>query len=123
MDKKTGLKFGLSMVAYTLAILLMSGLRDDYQGTLLYWGLTILPMVPTAYAGVVLFKSAMAMDELIRRMHSEAIVFSAFVTGFITFSWSLMSNAGLPELHGIWVMPMLIAFWGVGLPLRMRKYR
>ena len=123
MDKETGWKFGLSMAAYTATIFIMVYFRDEYQGTLIYWGLTILPMVPTAYAGVVIFKSVMAMDELIRRIHIEAIVFSAFVTGFITFSWSLMSNAGLPELHAIWVMPMLIAFWGIGLPIRIRKYK
>lgn len=123
MDKKTGIKFGLSMLAYTAAIFLMSDMREDYQGTLMYWGLTILPMVPTAYAGVVVFKGVLAMDELMRRIHVEAIVFSAFVTGFITFSWSLMSNAGLPELPAIWVLPMLIALWGVGLVISTIKYR
>jgi|GEM_PF-5482586 len=123
MDKKTGWKFGLSMVAYTASIFLMASMRQEYQGSQMYWGLTILPMVPTAYAGVVIFKGVMAMDELMRRIHIEAIVFSAFVTGFVTFSWSLMSNAGLPELPAIVVLPMLIAFWGIGLPLRINKYK
>lgn len=122
MNVKTGKNFFFSMVAYTISILLMSYFREDYQGSVLYWGLTILPMVPTAYAGVIVFNGVLEMDELIQRVHMEAIVFSAFVTGFITFAWSLMSNAGLPELPAIFVMPMLIAFWGVGLFLRKRKY-
>lgn len=122
MNKTVSKKFGLAMLAYVLTIFLMASLREEYAGTVWYWAFTILPMVPVAYAGTVLFKSVMEMDELIRRIHTEAIVFSAFVTGFVTFCWSLMSNAGMPEFPAIWVMPMLIAFWGLGLAWRKRKY-
>ena len=122
VTKETLKKFWAAMIVYTIAIFAMSWVDHGVEGSALHFVLTILPSIPVAYAGMVMFKGVMKMDELVRRVHMEAIVFSSFVTAFVTFAWSLLSNAGVPELPAIWVLPMLIAFWGVGLFWRKRKY-
>ena len=122
MKKTNNNKLIVAMVIYVGSVFLMSSMRDEYAGHLWYWGLTILPMVPMAYAVIISFQSVINMDEMMRRIHMEAIVFSTFFTGFTTFSWSLMSNAGLPDLNAIWVFPMLILSYVFGLIWRKRVY-
>ena len=116
-------KLLLAMALYMASIMLMVKMRGDYAGTLWYWSLTILPLLPMAYAIRHVFITVLNMDEMMRRIHMEAIVFSAFVTGFITFSWDLMSNAGLPDFKAVWVMPMLMVGYTVGLIWRKRSYQ
>ncbi len=119
---KNNYKLIIAMSAYVGSVFLMSSMRDEYAGQLWYWGLAIMPMLPMAYAVIISFQSVIHMDEMMKHIHMEAIVFSAFFTGFTTLSWSLMSNAGLPDLNVKWVFPMLVLSYVFGVIWRKRVY-
>lgn len=122
MESHNNIKLIIAMTVYIGSILLMSSMRNAYAGNPWYWILTILPILPMGYAVAISFNHVISMDEMMKRIHMEAIVFSSIATGFITFSWSLMSNAGLPELNAVWVLPMLSVGYVFGLVWRKRHY-
>ncbi len=65
-----------------------------------------------------------AVDEFQRRIQSEAVMIAAGVTGFGTFTYGFLEEwAGFPHLPLIWVLPILIASWGVALCIVRLRYK
>jgi hypothetical protein len=82
----------------------------------------VLPVMPIVF-GVLAFLHYMRhLDELQRRIQFEGLAFSVGCTGLITFTLGFLENAGFPSVNVIWVMPMLIAFWGIGTVVASRRY-
>jgi hypothetical protein len=63
------------------------------------------------------------LDELQRRIQFEGMAFSFLGTCVITLTWGFLQNAGLPQADVIWVTPLLIALWGIGLGIASRRYQ
>ncbi len=65
-----------------------------------------------------------SVDEFQRRIQSEAILIAASVTGFSTFAYGFLEEwAGFPHLPLIWVLPILIASWGLALCFVRMRYK
>jgi hypothetical protein len=62
-------------------------------------------------------------DELQQRLHLLAITVAAVLTGFITFTYGFLENLGFPPFPTIWILPMMITLWGLGLGYFSRRYR
>ena len=65
------------------------------------------------------------MDELQRRIQSEAILIAAGVVGFGSFAYGFLEGAKvLPSIPGalLWILPAMIAVWGLALPYVSRRY-
>lgn len=93
------------------------------EGSLWRIPLALLPL-PAILFGVWTFLQFLAsVDELQRRVQLQAIGFSLGLTGVITFTLGLLESAGFPTLGIIWVFPMMIALWGVGQAIAMRRYQ
>ncbi len=122
MANKHMIRFFMYMFAYVAAILAMSFLRESMADSPFYLGVIILPALFVFLALRESYYGVLAMDEMIRRIHLEAIFLSACLTGGITFTWSLFTNAGLPDFQAIYVLPMLLIFWGLGTTFRKRDY-
>jgi hypothetical protein len=83
----------------------------------------LLPMIPVALGMAVFARYLREMDELERRIQFEAIVFSTGATGIITFTLGILESRGLPPVGLIWVFPMIIFLWGIGLYFARRRYK
>ncbi len=87
-------------------------------------GIALAPLFPAmlmlrAYAVFVA-----AVDEFQRRMQSEAIMIAAGVVGFGSFAYGFLEEwAGFPHVPLIWVLPVLIAAWGVALCVIRLRYK
>lgn len=84
------------------------------------------PIVPILFGLRTLSSSLNQMDELQRRIQLNAIAFAAGTTGMITVTYGFLENAGFPHLllfSWIWIFPMLIAIWGINLPIIGWRYR
>ncbi len=63
------------------------------------------------------------LDEVQQRIQAEAILTAAGVVGFGSFAWGFLEGAfDLPRISLIWVLPALIAVWGLALPVVSRRY-
>lgn len=83
--------------------------------------LPILPALLMLRAYLVFLKST---DEFHRQMQGEAVAIAAGLTGFGSFTYGFLEEwAGFPHLPLIWVLPVLIFFWGVALCIVRLRYK
>lgn len=86
--------------------------------------LALLPMVPATFAALASMDGFRAGDELERRIQSEGILFSFFVTAIVTFSYGFLeAYAHFPKLSMFLVWPLLATAWGIGTAMATRRYR
>jgi hypothetical protein len=118
-------RFLASLIAYV--ILLIASLVALNQ-----WGdglpdvgriaIALLPVVPVLFGMWALMRWIGSLDEMQRRIQLEAFAFSLGMTGIVTFTLGFVSNAGVPSPDMIWVLPMMVVFWGFGQAIASRRY-
>ena len=116
------------MVSYAVVLVGSIYLTKGMDGGPLKMVVALAPIVPIIFGGYAFVALLRQLDELQRRIHFEAFGFSIAITGIATFSLAtfslaLLERAGYPILNLFWVLPMLIAFWGIGGALARRRYR
>ena len=123
MKGKHLIKFFIGMALYTVILLVCTKLaKGPLVGSPWIWAMMLLPVLPVAYALKQNFAAIVEMDEMMRRIHLESALVSCFATGFLTFSWGLLEIAGLRPFESVFVLPLLIAFYGLAVHWRKRVY-
>lgn len=65
-----------------------------------------------------------SMDELHRRIQSEAWLVSAGVVGVASFTYSFLEEwAHFPRIDLVWIFPALILAWGLATFFVRRRYK
>jgi hypothetical protein len=117
------IQFLSAMGAY-VALLLLSIFVLEHNPTAPWRAVVAaLPVLPTCLALLVFVRYLGRMDELQRRIQLDAIAFAAGATAILTFTWGLLENAGFPHLSLIWVLPLLVALWGLATAVASWRYR
>ncbi len=116
-------RFWVAITAYVVLVIIMSSVLDSLTDNTLRVIITLLPIVPIVFGMWAFMQFIRQIDELQRRIHFEAFAFSLGCTGLITFTLGFLENAGVPQLSLIWVFPMMIAFWGIGVAIAGRRYK
>ena len=83
----------------------------------------MLPVIPSAFAMWAAIRFFRGLDELQRRIQFEGVSFAFLGTCLISLTWGFLQNAGLPHADVIWVTPLLIILWGLGLGIASRRYQ
>jgi heme/copper-type cytochrome/quinol oxidase subunit 4 len=112
-----------AILAYVIAVPLVIYGLEQMGDSVWRYGVAILPVVPVALGVRAFLHMLEGIDELQRRIQLSGIAFAAASTGLITFAYGWLEVAGLPSLPLLWVFPLMIALWGVGLALANKKYR
>jgi hypothetical protein len=118
-------EFGGAMTLYTLAVPVTVILTNRYepQGAAAV-AVALIPVIPTLLALWAFLRQFWRVDELQRRIVSEAMVVSAVVVGLGTFAlgWVLaVMEIAFPGAL-LWVMPALIAVWWPAMAFVRRRY-
>jgi hypothetical protein len=108
------------MLALWISITVLNALPAD---SALRVPIAILPVLPILFGMFNFLGYIRQIDELQRRIQFEGLAFSVGCTGLITFTLAFLENGGFPPINIIWVLPMLIAFWGIGTYLAARRYQ
>lgn len=83
----------------------------------------LLPIVPFLNAMTAIVQNVRSQDELFRRIHLEAMLVTALLTGAITFSYGLLETTGLvPPLPTVFIAPAMISIWGIANAIISRRY-
>ena len=86
--------------------------------------LALVPMIPAVLAGLASVDGFRAGDELQRKIQSEGILFSFFITAIVTFSYGFLETyAHFPKISMFFVWPVLAIGWCVGAAVAARRYR
>jgi len=116
-------EFLTAMLAYTLMVPVSIWLVRGHEQSSLRFLFAVLPVIPSAFAMWAAIRAFRRMDELQRRIQFEGMAFAFLGTALLCLTWGFLQNAGLPHADVIWVAPLLIALWGLGLSIASRRYQ
>jgi hypothetical protein len=83
----------------------------------------VLPVLPAAIVVLLIVRRVARLDELQRRIQTEAFGFSLGATALITFAYGFLEGVGMPRLDWTFVMPLMAALWAVGTAIFTFRYR
>ncbi|PWE17099.1 hypothetical protein DDZ18_10390 [Marinicauda salina] len=87
-------------------------------------GLALLPVLPALYGLWAALQFVRAMDEVQARIISEAMLVSALIVGFASFTYGFLEGAlALPDISMIWVLPALLGVMGVAQVFVRMRYQ
>lgn len=111
---------GYGALLTTSLLLLGNGVMTN---RLLAAVVALVPVLPLLYAMAAVVGNARHQDEFRQRVHFEAVLITALLTGGLTFSYGLLEAAGLvPHLPTLLIAPFMIVVWGVSNALILRRY-
>jgi hypothetical protein len=120
---RSQIEIGLALMAYMMFLLgSVTVLRANPDASWRY----IVAVVPVAPAAMVLYlfvRRLARMDELQRRIQTEAFGFSLGATALITFAYGFLEGAGMPHLNWTYILPLMAILWAVGAAVFTFRYR
>ena len=87
-----------------------------------YW-LILLPILPLLYIAAIIIRYVSELDEMWRKIITEAAAFSAIATGFTCFTYLFLRDIGAPEFHGEWAFYIMWFYYGIGVIISARRYK
>ena len=88
-----------------------------------HW-LILLPVLPLVWLAFTIIRFVTeGLDELQRKVITEAMAFSGIATGFTCFSYLFLRDIGAPEFHAEWAFYLMWAYYGVGAVFSWRRYK
>ena len=78
-----------------------------------YW-LILLPVLPLLYVASAIIRFISEVDEMWRKIFTEALAFSGLATGFTCFSYLFLHGMGAREFHAEWAFYLMWAYYGIG---------
>jgi hypothetical protein len=114
---------GTIAVAAVVVVLGIFGRRFDV-GTPVR--LTIAGVQAVLIAGVAIacVLTIRRLDELLLRVHLEAIATSFALSGAFITGWGLLEKGGAPRIEwSLWAWPIMVVLWAVAAAIRSRRYQ
>ena len=120
---RTQIQFGFAILAY-LKVLVgsVTVVEANSEAGWRYW-VAVLPAVPAGLLVWLTVRQLSRLDEVQKRTQMQAIGFSLAATGLATFGYGFLESAGMPHMSPTLVLPLLAAFWGLGLLALALRYR
>ena len=115
-------EFGGAMLAYVVLLPLSIYAYRAVDQDALRAIIAVLPVVPTLLGLVAILRAIRRMDELERRVHFEAVAFAFAATALLTFTFGLLENVSFPQISLVWILPLMVALWGIGQVLARLRY-
>lgn len=108
---------GLYIILLPLSLLLLQSEflseRETAVSTIAAVLIALIPVLPFLYAITAVIGQVRELDELKKRIHLEAVLITALLTGGLTFSYGLLESSDLvPDLPFIVIAPFMILVWG-----------
>jgi len=119
-------EFIYSMIAYVLTLIpsiLLVNYFSDYPLNTAIIIAALTPVVPVIFMIYFFLKYLSRIDELQQRIQLLAIGFAAGTTSMLAFSYGFLENVGFPPISLMWVFPVMVMLWGIGLAFISRRYK
>jgi hypothetical protein len=119
-------EFIYSMVAYIFTLIIsIIGIAflANYPSNTASIIVALAPLIPVAFMIIAFLGYLNGIDELQQRIQLLSIGFAAGTTSLLAFSYGFLENVGFPPISLMWVFPVMMALWGIGLFFISRRYR
>ena len=118
--KEFGISMGLYVVLLITSIMVLTNFKLPKTAQIV---IALIPVIPTIFVVIAVMRALRDSDELQQKIQLQAVTFSAIVTGLITFSYGFLENVGFPHFPTLFVLPLVIALWGIGAGIFTGKYK
>ena len=117
------IEMALAMLAYLIFLVgsvtvLQANPKADWR-----YAVAVLPVAPAALVILLFVRRLARMDELQRRIQTQAFGFSLGTTALLTFAYGFLEGVGLPHLSWTFVLPLMAILWAVGTAIFTIRYR
>jgi hypothetical protein len=120
---RTQILFGLAMLAYLMVLVgSVTVLQENGNAPWRYY-IAVLPVLPAGLVIYLFVRALRHLDELQKRIQTQAFGFSFGVTALVTFTYGFLEGVGLPHLNWTYVLPLMAVFWGLGTAFFTLRYR
>ncbi len=115
-------RFTGSMIAYVLGLVLVNRIFYKINPAYRYW-LILLPVIPIIFLVAAIIRGVADMDEMKRKIVTEAAAFACLATGFTCFSYLFFRDMGAPEFKAEWAFYLMWFYYMIGLFFSWRRYK
>lgn len=115
--------FYLAAVGYVVLLPLSIIALRRFEFGVLAPVIALIPVLPVIWGGFITMKRIEQLDELQRRIQVHALGFAGIMTSLLAFSLGLLERVGTPQLSLVWVLPVMLALWGVGIQIAKWRYK
>jgi tetrahydromethanopterin S-methyltransferase subunit E len=124
VQKRYFKEFGVSMGFYVVLLIASISVLTKFElPKAAQIVITLIPVIPTIFVVVAVMRALRDSDELQQKIQLQAVTFSAVVTGLITFTYGFLENIGFSHLPSLFIFPLMLALWGIGVGIFARNYR
>ncbi len=119
-------EFIYSMIAYILTLIpsiMLINFFADYPLNAAMIIAALTPVIPVVFMIYFFVKYLSRIDELQQRIQLLAIGFAAGTTSMLAFSYGFLETVGFPHISLMWVFPVMVMLWGIGLAFISRRYK
>jgi hypothetical protein len=116
------LRMIIGLVGYGLGLVALNCFYTEQSATGKYW-LVLLPLLPLLYLVHIIIRNVCGLDEMWRKVLTEAMAFSGLATGFTCFTYLFLRDMGAPEFRAEWAFYLMWAYYGIGAIVSWRRYR
>jgi len=120
-SKKYLLRMTFGFIVYALGLFALNYFyvkQSPYRYLLI-----LLPILPLIYIAATIIRYISEMDEMWRKIITEAWAFSGIATGFTCFSYLFLRDMGAPEFHAQWAFFVMWIYYGIGVFFSWRRYK
>ena len=107
---------------YAVVLFATIGRVGDAEPGLIKMALALAPVLPLILVFWAIMRAYYRSDEMHKRILTEAFAMGAMIFGWLLIIWGFAENGGAPQIPMVFVAPLLIGFWGLSMPIVMRKY-
>lgn len=111
-----------ALVGYALGLVALNTFYTEQSARSKYW-LVLLPLLPLIYMATSIIRCIADLDEMKRKIYTEAMAFSGVATGFTCFTYLFLRDMGAPEFRAEWAFYIMWAYYWIGLFFSWRRYR
>ncbi len=125
IDKRYLREVLIAMTAYTIIMLTIWPMVDTTKSHVLRIVIALLPVIPILFVMRALVRYILDADELVQRLHLEALAISAGVVGIASLVGGFLAAAEVIKIDGVilfWVFPALAGTFGLARKLAARRY-
>ena len=125
VDKRYIREILVALTAYMIIMFTIWPLVDSTESLGLRVVIALSPVIPILFGIRALVRYILDADELVQRLHLEALAISAGVVGVLSMAVGFLAAAKLIELDGsilFWVFPALAGTFGLARSLAARRY-
>jgi hypothetical protein len=110
-------------LAYVGSIYLSVRLLPAYPAGVAHIGVALLPLLPLALVFAAVIRFVAHTDEMLRRLHMDALAIAGGITAFLALTYGCLEMAGLPKLSAWWTFMCIDLIWALAVFILKWRYR